>query len=92
MRLADMSLPAIVNGVRANHPILVLNAIIAGTKFNVCDPKFVKGVLDAERCETQLLNIPIKHVANAALHLLGIKEYQGDDLQVKAMIESKFAV
>lgn len=78
--------------VSAPTAILVLNAIMAGTKFQVTDVNFIKRVQAAEKSDEVLLGIPLRSFASAALHLLRKKQYTGDDPVIKEMIETRFGI
>lgn len=80
----------IIENISAKTPILVLNAIMAGTKMGITETAFIDGVKLAEKRDTMLLGIPISKFATASLHLLGIEEYTGDDPVIISMIESRF--
>ena len=76
----------------SNSPILLLNAIMAGTKRKLHDDNFIKGVKDAENSDETLMGIPLKKVAAASLHLLGVKKYSGNDETIKTMIDTEFGL
>lgn len=81
----------IVASIFDQTPIVVLNAIMAGTKIGIRESAFVDGIKSAEKSDAVLLGVPLSKLATAALHLLGEREYTGDDSAVIAMINSKFA-
>lgn len=83
---------AIISCVDSEKSILVMNALMAGTKMMVRDERFLSGVKKAKKSEVVLLGIPLKKVAVAAEHLLGIQEYMGNDKVILAMISSEFGV
>jgi hypothetical protein len=80
---------AILNGISSPVPVVVLNAIIAGTQRNLRDTTFIDGVKKAGTSHETLLGIPVKSVAAASLHLLDVQEYSGNDSMVLAMIDSR---
>lgn len=83
---------AIISCVDSEKSILVMNALMAGTKMMVRDVRFLCGVKKAKKSEAVLLGIPLKKVAIAAEHLLGIQKYRGNDKVILDMISSEFGV
>lgn len=83
-------LQEILSGICDERQILVVNAIITGTRQKIRDTAFVERLhqLTADS-ETKLLNVPISFFAIAALDILGIKRYTGDDEYIKKLIDSK---
>jgi len=82
---------SILSGISSDIPIVVLNAILAGTRISLHDKGFLDGVRAAEKNHVDtMLGIPLSKFATASLHLLGIKEYTGTDSVIKKMIELKF--
>lgn len=82
----------IIENISNQTPIIILNAIMAGTKFGIKTPAFLDGVTAAEKSDAVLLGIPLSKFATASLHLLKQKEYKGSDSTIVSMIESKFAI
>ena len=82
----------IISCVDSEKSILAMNALMAGTKMMVRDVRFLSGVKKAKKSEVVLLGIPLKKVAIAAEHLLGIQEYWGNDQVILDMISSRFGV
>ena len=80
----------IINNIFSDIPIIVMNAIMAGTKVGLTDPLFLEGVRNAEKNDAVLLGVPISKVATASLHLLTDKKYSGDDIFIRKLIESEF--
>lgn len=92
-RIDEMSngnVESIISGIYSDSSYTVLNAIIAGTKNNVSDKKFIEGVKKAVDDETTFLGIPLYKFAIASLHCLGVKMYIGSDKTIKEMIGTKF--
>ena len=82
----------ILKGIYDEKQIIVVNAIIAGTQQKIRDDAFVDQLNQiADDFETKMLNIPLSFFAIAALDILGIKTYNGDDEHIKIMIDSKFS-
>ena len=80
----------IIENISSQIPMLVLNAIVAGTKLAIQTPAFLDGLKAAEKSEVVLLGIPLSNFATAALHLLGRRKYEGNDPIIVSMIKSRF--
>lgn len=80
------------NCITSKSPILLINAIMAGTKRKLHDDTFIKGVRDAEDSTEVLMGYPIKKAATASLHLLGVRKYSGNDEMIKTMIADAFDI
>lgn len=92
MKINDMhngNIDAIMNGISSPVPIVVLNAILAGTQRNLHNAAFVDGVKKASQNNETILGIPIKAFAAASLHLLDEEKYSGKDTVILTMINSK---
>ncbi|HBL40456.1 MAG TPA: hypothetical protein DDY98_02350 [Ruminococcaceae bacterium] len=79
----------IVDSIVSSSPILVMNAILFGTRDRITDSRFVKGLTRAEDSIDVLFGVPVSSVATASLHLLGQKNYNGEDKQIQAFINSR---
>ena len=93
MKINDMhkgNVDAIMSGISSLVPIVVLNAIVAGTQYNLRNAAFVDGVKQASESDVTLLGVPLKSFAAASLHLLGEEKYSGKDGMVLTMIDNKF--
>ena len=82
----------IIESVNSSVDILVMNAIISGTRAKIKDNDFLVGVSKAKENRTILMGIPIGSVAEAALCYLKETKYMGDDEIVKNLIRSGFAI
>lgn len=80
----------IVESINHKMPIVVMNAIIAGTRHEIRTAAFLEGVAAAAKSDTVMLGIPLSKVATASLHLLGQREYDGSDRVIIELIESGF--
>lgn len=85
-------LDAIMEGISSNCDILILNAIMAGTKQKVKNAAFIDGIIAAAHSEAILLGVPLKSAARASLHLLGHRLYTGADPMILSMIETGFGI
>lgn len=82
----------IISGIKSDNPIVVANAIIYGTKFNLNDLEFNERLKYLKNSDEEVLNIPIKSLANASLSLLGIEKYTGDDAFTLRLIDNHFGI
>ena len=81
---------AIVAGVESNNEYVVLNAIIQGTIKKIKDTNFVEGIRKAKDSDAVFLNLPLRSVATAALDVLSIEQYRGNDAVIKDLIACGF--
>ena len=79
---------AILDGIYSDSPILVLNAILAGTRMELRSDVFVYGVEQATNNDSTLLNLSISQCAHASLDILGIRKYTGEDNNILALISA----
>ena len=86
------SVAAIVKGVSSSVPLVVMNAILAGTEQDLHDTAFIDGVRRAGESSAILLNIPLRSVAAASLHLLGAEQYRGQDSMIWSMIHNRLSL
>lgn len=85
----DGSIEEILNGIKSNNTFELINAIIAGTRMNIKDNKFVDRLESAMKNEETLLGVPVYEFATASLDILGIKKYKGNNRRIKEMIQSE---
>ena len=83
------SIEIILQGISSTTPLILLNAIIAGTKLGIKEKEFVEGLKKAEQSEEMLMGVPIKEFASASLEILEIQKYLGDNNRVKEMVQCK---
>lgn len=82
----------ILKGISSKTQIMVANAIIAGTQQGITDTVFVDELKKlVSNTEIILMGIPISDIAIAALDILGITKYNGDDEYIHSLITSKLA-
>lgn len=83
---------AVIDGISSKNPIVVANAIIAGAQQNIKDSKFIlelKNLVDST--DIVLMGLPVSFIAIAALDILDVEKYQGDDDYIQSLINSKLA-
>ena len=68
-----------------------LNSILYGAKYQVRSERFINNVIAmSSDDQTKFFGTPISSFAKAALDILGVKKYTGDDRYIHEMIESGF--
>lgn len=87
MRAGDVE--TIISCVRSQTPIIVLNSIIFGTINGVSNIDFINQVKVLTDSDVTFFGNPLSAFAVAALHLLKIKEYNGNDRLINDLINSK---
>lgn len=85
----DKEFDKIMQNISSSNPFLIMNAIIEGTKHNITDKRFINAVKHNKSNEETILNIPIRCIAQASLHILNIEQYIGTDNLVKRLIQTK---
>lgn len=90
--IADYDTDAIVQGITNESPIVQLNALIYGTKMKLKSQTFVGGVHSLTDSDSVFFGVPMWKYAKAALHVLEIKKYTGDDDFILRLIDSGFEV
>lgn len=83
---------AILDGICSDSPILILNAILSGTRMGLHNDVFVHGVKQATKNDTALLHLSISQCAHASLDILGIRKYMGEDSYILELISTGFHV
>lgn len=82
----------IIKGISSESQIIVANAVIAGTQQGITDTTFVDELKKlVNNTEIVLLGVPISSIATAALDILGITKYEGNDEYIHSLITSKLA-
>lgn len=91
-KMYDGDTEAIVSGISSKNDYILINSVLAGTKYGIKDKRFIDGVLKAQNSKSVLLGFSLASIAIASEHFLTNKRYMGDDTTVKALIESKFNI
>lgn len=89
-KMHNGSIESIMKGISSDIPIVILNAIIAGTRLELKNIVFTEGINKTKRSAEVLLGVPIRNFAIASLDVLGIEKYLGDDIRIKELIDCKF--
>ncbi len=82
---------AVLSAVKSEKEILVMNAIIAGVHCNLLNKEFIDELHKQTENNTVLMGHHISNVAIAALDILKIKKYEGDESLINRMIETKLS-
>ena len=81
----------IIRGVNDKTPIVNYKAILSGTREGMKDRAFIKGLKRLKKSEIILLGgVKLSDFAIAALDLLNIEKYVGEDEHIKKYISSNF--
>ena len=80
----------IVEAIESSSPILQLNGLMFASKYSVYEASDAIKKLDCK--DNKFMGTPLSNFKIAAMHLLGIAEYKGNETQIKEMIESKFGI
>ncbi len=91
-RMYGGDIEAIISNVFSKNEYLVMNAILSGTQNKVLNVEFLEGVKKAQNSETVLMGIPLKSVAEASIHVLIGKKYEGNDDFIKNLILNNFNI
>ncbi len=82
----------IIEGISSKTQIVVANAVIAGAQQSIKEPKFIAELKNlVNDTEIVLMGIPVSSIATAALDILDIIKYEGDDEYIQSLINSKLA-
>ncbi len=79
-------LEKIVNDMKSDTPGVVMQAMLSGTDKRIADERFISEVKKHKNDNTCLLNVPIGYVAKAALDVLGVEKYAGNNEYIINMI------
>lgn len=82
---------AIIYGAESNIPILNLNAVIFGVKYRVSSDQFISLLKDKLlKSEVSFFGMKFSKIVTAALDVLNIEKYYGDDKLIMQLINSQF--
>ncbi len=90
-KMAQNDGTAILIGAKSDKPILNLNAVIFGTKFKCKSQDFID-VLKTKlfNSDKSFMGTPLKVFVTAALDILEVKKYNGNDAEIRKLINSNF--
>lgn len=69
-----------------------ISAVICGVKHGIRDPRFLSALEGMTGSDAKIFGNRLSSFAKAALHVLGIREYTGDDDLALTLIETGFDV
>lgn len=82
---------AIIFGAESDSPILNLNAVIFGTQNKVLSDKYIALLKEKLiKSDTAFFGMPLSKIVTAALDVLGVEKYSGNDASVIRIIKSDF--
>jgi len=73
----------IVRSVSSQNPLLVINAILQGTKRRIQDERYIEGLKSACNNSKIVAGVSVADLATGALDVLEIQKYTGDDEAIK---------
>lgn len=83
----------IISGVFSDRPIIVVNAIMAGTRRRITDSKFIERLKEISSDSTEkVMGLPVSKFATAALYILNEEQYDGNDKVVEKIVRSRFEI
>lgn len=85
--MSDDNLIEIINKMKSNKPIFIMQALLQGIDEKIVDESFIEEIKKYKNNETRLLNVPIGYVAIAALDVLGKEKYIGNNEYILNMIK-----
>lgn len=85
--MSNDNLIEIINKMKSNKPIFVMQALLQGIDEKIVDESFIEEIKKCKNNETRLLNVPIGYVAIAALDVLGKEKYIGNNEYILNMIK-----
>ncbi|MBP0954104.1 MAG: hypothetical protein J6M90_00510 [Oscillospiraceae bacterium] len=91
-RITSGDSDAIIAGIQDNSPIVQLNALIYGTKAKIQNSVFVNSLKSLIGSRAVFFGVPMEKYVLAALDVLGVQNYQGDDDFVLRLIHSDFQI
>lgn len=83
----------ILSGVFSDRPIVVVNAILSGTRNHITDPRFIEAIKRIASGSTEkVMGLPLCKIATAALCILKNEQYDGGDKVVESLVRSQFEI
>lgn len=85
------NIEAIIFGAKSDLPILNLNAVLYGAKYKVSSEKFISLLKEKLiKSEASFFGVPLSSYIVAALDVLGVEKYSGDDNLIIRLVDSNF--
>ncbi len=88
MMLGDQS--AIFEGLSHSGVVVRINGIMNAVKFKSNDKKNIDKIISLKSDNQSVIGYTVSQFATAALHVLGIENYNGSDEQIHELIDSEF--
>lgn len=74
----------------SDSPIENLNAVLYGAKYKLSDERFILALHKMLDSDARFFGTPLSSFVQAALDVLGVQKYSGDDDYVMELIQSEF--
>ncbi len=81
---------AILYCIKAKLPILNLNAVVFGARYKYKSDDFLRSLVLLESSPHSFFGMPMSSFVLAALDVLDVRHYDGDDEFIKRIIQSQF--
>lgn len=89
--MKENNLDAIIFGAESDLPILNLNAVIFGTQNRISSEKYISLLKDKFlKSDISFFGMPFSKIVTAALDVLGVEKYAGNDDSIIRLINSNF--
>jgi len=84
------NIEAIIYGAKSDISILNYTAVKFGTKYRITAPEYINQLRILKDNHTEHFGVPISKMAVAALDVLEVEKYSGDDSLIIRLIDSAF--
>lgn len=89
----ENDIDAILYGAKSSLPILNMNSVLFGARYKITSPEFVDVLkLKLKKSEAKFFGMPFADIVTAALDVLGVEKYYGDDEFILNLISSQFQI
>ena len=89
-KMKNGDIGAIMEAANSNNPFWQLHSIINGTRIGLKSDEYIELIKNEfMHSEAKFLGMRMSYFAEAALDILGIEKYTGEDSTVKNLIKSK---
>ncbi len=80
---------AIISGISSDVPIVQINAVIAGAQMHLKENTYIDGLKRLKGSMITFFGMPMSAFVTAALDVLGVEAYNGDDEFIKRLIDAE---
>lgn len=89
--MEENNIEAIIFGAESDLPILNLNSVIFGAKYKVSSEKFISLLKEKLiKSEASFFGMSLSKIVTAALDVLGVEKYSGNDISIIRLVNSNF--